>query len=134
VCCAAQENGTHTNYVSALTGATKSGFSRIHWSVIFYLIDAKVAVEVPNYQGRLHTRFGENRVNLFWDMSEQTFVHVFFYCLSTHLKNCSSLQTCIPIHLKFGTIVGYPAVIIRTNCGENLYKILRIVCVNKKNL
>ena len=59
--------------VSILKGITKSQFSRIHNSVVFYLINPKVAVEVPAYQGRLHTKFEENCVKFFRDMSEQTF-------------------------------------------------------------
>ena len=41
--------------------------------MVFYLINLKVAVEVPAYQRRLHTKFEENRVKRFRDMSEQTF-------------------------------------------------------------
>ena len=55
------------------TGITKSRFSRIHNSVVFYLINPKVAVEVSTYQGRLHTKFEKNRAKRFRDMSEQTF-------------------------------------------------------------
>ena len=72
VCRVAQENGAHVSYVSILTG-TKSRFSRIHNSVVFYLINPKVAVEVPIYQRRLHTKCGENHTKRFRDMSEQTF-------------------------------------------------------------
>ena len=57
VCHAAQENGAHANYVSILTGTTKSRFSPIYNSVVFYLINPKVAVDVPAYQRRLHTKF-----------------------------------------------------------------------------
>jgi len=49
-------------------------------SVVFYLINPKVAVEVPAYQGRLHIKFEENHVKRFRDMSEQTFK--FFSSLS----------------------------------------------------
>ena len=73
VCHAAQENGACANYVSILTGTTKSRYSRIHNSVVFYLINSKVAVEVPAYQRGLHTIFEENHVKRFRDMSEQTF-------------------------------------------------------------
>ena len=73
VCRAAQENGARANYVSILTGTTKSWFSHIHNSVVFYLINSKVAVEVPAYLRRLHIKFEENRVKLFRDMSKQTF-------------------------------------------------------------
>jgi len=51
----------------------KLRFSRIYNSVVFYLINPKVAVKVPAYQGRLHTKFEENRTKHFRDMSEQTF-------------------------------------------------------------
>ena len=44
VCGAALKNRAHENYVSILTGATKLRFSRSHKSVIFYPMDAKVAV------------------------------------------------------------------------------------------
>ena len=73
MCPAAQENGARANYMSILTGTTKSRFSRIHNSVVFYLINPKVAVEVPAYQRRVHTKFEENRAKRFQDMSEQTF-------------------------------------------------------------
>ena len=59
---AAQENGAHTNCVSILTGTKMLQFSRIRNSMIFYLKNTKVAVEVPAYQGRLHTKFEESRV------------------------------------------------------------------------
>ena len=45
-----------------LTGPAKLQFSRIHNSIIFILIDAKFAVEVPAYQGKLHIKFKENQV------------------------------------------------------------------------
>ena len=61
----------------------KVGFSRIHNSVIFYLMNARVAVEVPAYQGRPHTKFEEYCLNHFWDMSEQTLV---FFLLFTQTK------------------------------------------------
>ena len=73
MCRAALENGAHINYVSILTGKIKSQFSRIHNSVVFYLINFKVAVEVPAYQRRLHTKFEENRAKRFRDMSKQNF-------------------------------------------------------------
>ena len=47
----------HTSYVSILTGTTKSQFSHIRSSVIFYPIDTKCVVEVPAFLGRLHTKF-----------------------------------------------------------------------------
>jgi len=69
----AQENGVCANYVSILTGATKSRFSRIRNSMIFYPKNTKVAVEVPAYQGRLRTKFEDNCVKGFQDMSESSF-------------------------------------------------------------
>ena len=86
---------------------TKSPFSRIHNSMIFYLKNTKVTVEVPTYEGRLHTKFEENRVKSFQDMSEQTFeffVH-FFLRLFAHLKNHFNSQTCTPIQLKISILV-----------------------------
>ena len=56
------------NYVNILTGTTRSQFSRIRSSMIFYLKNTIVAVEVPTHQ-----KFEENRVKRFRDMSEQTF-------------------------------------------------------------
>ena len=73
MCRAAQENVAHVNYVSILTGTTRSQFSRIHTSMVCYLINPKVALEVPAYQRKLHTKFEENRAKCFRDMSEQTF-------------------------------------------------------------
>ena len=49
--------------------------------MIFYPKNTKVGVEMPAYQGRLHTKFEENHVEHFRDMSEQTFE--FFFA---HLK------------------------------------------------
>ena len=53
----AQENGARAIYLSILTGTTKLRFSPIYNSVVFYLINPKVAVDVPAYQRRLHTKF-----------------------------------------------------------------------------
>ena len=86
MCRAAQENRGHANYVSILTGTTKSQFSRIRNSMIFYQKKTEVAVEVPTYQGRLHTKFEGNRVKHFRDFSEQTFEFFIFFCLFAHLK------------------------------------------------
>ena len=72
---AAKEYETRANHVSILT---KLRFSYIYNSVIFYSIDANVAVEVPTYQGRLHTKFEENHVSHFRHMSEQTSMFLFF--------------------------------------------------------
>jgi len=58
VCCATQ---VRANYVSIITETPKSRFSCIHNSVIFHLMNAKVAVEVPAYQGRQYTKFEENQ-------------------------------------------------------------------------
>jgi len=52
--------------------------------MIFYPKNTKVAVEVPAYQGRLHTKFEENHVKRFRDiaMSEQTFKFFLrFFCI-----------------------------------------------------
>ena len=51
-------------------------------------MNSKVAVEVPAYQGRPHTKFEENRVNIFRDMSEQTFMFFlrFFFSFRTNEK------------------------------------------------
>ena len=78
VCRAAQENGARASYVSILTGITKSRFSHIRNSMIFYPKNTKAAVEVPAYQGRQHTKFEENHVKRIRDMSEQTFEFFFF--------------------------------------------------------
>ena len=43
------EGKVGTNYMGILTGITKLQFSCIHNCMIFYLMDAKVAVEVPAY-------------------------------------------------------------------------------------
>ena len=73
VCRVTLENGAHVNYVSIVTGTIKLRFLCIHNSVVFYLINPKVAVEVPTYKRRLHTKFEENHMKRFRDMSEQTF-------------------------------------------------------------
>ena len=106
---------------------TKSRFSRIHNSVVFYLINPKVAVEVPAYQGRLHTKFEENRAKRFRDMSEQTFKFFFFFVFLHTWKNRCNSQTCTSIQLKFGTLVGRQKAIISINFGENPFKILRVI-------
>ena len=125
VCRAAQENRARANYVGIFKGTTKSRFSRIHNSMIFYLKNTKVAVEVPTNQGRLHNKFEENRVKCFRDMSEQTFKFVSSFFRLLHIwKNHCNLQTRTPIQLKFGTLVGCPEAIININFGENPYKIL----------
>ena len=124
VCRAVQENGARANYMSILTGTR---FSRICNSMIFYLKNTDVTVEVPAYKGRLHTKFEENRIKRFRDISEQTFefFFVFFFFIFLHTwKKCCNSQTRSAIQLKFGTIVGCPKAIISINFGENLYKIL----------
>jgi len=63
--------------VSILTGTTKSLFSHILNSVIFYTMDDKVAVEVPTYKGRLNIKFEDICGNCFQDMSEQNFMFSF---------------------------------------------------------
>ena len=88
MCRAAQENEARENYVSILTGTTKSRISHILNSMVFYPKNTKVAVELPVYQGRLHTKFEENHVKCFQDMSEQTFKFFLrlFLRLFAHLK------------------------------------------------
>ena len=105
---------------------TTMRFSRIRNSMIFYPKNTKVDVEVPAYQGRLHTKFEENCVKRFRDMSERTFKFFSSSRLFAHLKNRCNSQTRSPIQLKFGALVGRPEAIIIINCGENLYKILRV--------
>jgi len=87
--------------------------------VILCSIDAKYAVEVPAYQGRLHTKFEENRISRSKDMTEQTF---FIYSFSLSLKKCYNSQIHNLIKLKFGTLVRHPKAIISTNFGVNLYQ------------
>ena len=127
----AQENVARINYVSILTGTIKSRFSHIHNSVVFYLINSKVAVEVPAYQRWLHTKFEEKCTKHFRDMSEQTFkffLRFFFFFIFSHTwKNRCNPQTCTPIQLKFGTLVRRQKAIININFGENLFKILRVI-------
>jgi len=58
VCRAAQENRGRANCMSILTEQQSCD---IHNSIIFYLKNTtKVAVEMPAYQGRLHTKIKEN--------------------------------------------------------------------------
>ena len=134
VCCATQENGRGggANYVSILTGSTKSWFSCLRSSMIFYLKNTKVVVEVPAYQGRQTT-------HQIWRKSRKAFLKyewanfwVFpsFFSLLTFLhtwKNHCKSQTCTPIQLKFDTLVGRPDAIISINSGLNPYKILRVI-------
>ena len=83
--------------------------SHIHNSAILYPIDAKFVVEALAYKGRLYTKFEENHISHFWDMSEQIsyFILCFFFFIFSHTwKNHSNSQTHIPIWLKFGTLVG----------------------------
>ena len=132
MCHVAQENGMRANYVCEyIVRTTKSRSSRIHYSMIFYPKNTKVAVEVPAYQGRLHTKFEKNCVKRFQDMSEQTFKIFFlaFFSLSFHTleKNCCNSQTCTPIPLKFRSLVGHPEAINSTKFAENPYKILRVI-------
>ena len=132
VCRAAQENGARANYVSILTGKTKSQFSPIYNSVVFYLINPKVAVDVPAYQRRLHTKFEKNRAKRFRGISEQTFkffswFFFSFFVFSHTWKNRCNSQTCTLIQLKFGTLVERQKAIISINFGENPFNILRVI-------
>ena len=81
VCRAAQENRGRANYMSTLTGTTKLRFSHIRNSIIFYLKNTKVAVEVPAYQGRLHTKIKENWAVL--PIYEWANFQVFSLCFSS---------------------------------------------------
>ena len=56
-----------------LTGVTKSQFSRIHRSVIFYLKNTKFTVEVPAYNRKLHSKVEVNFASCFQDMGNQSF-------------------------------------------------------------
>ena len=73
VCRETQENRVHANYMSILTGTTKSRFSHIRNSMVFYPKNTKVTVEVPTYQWRLHTKFEKKLCKAFQDMSKQAF-------------------------------------------------------------
>ena len=118
MCRAAQEIGARAHYVSILTGTTKSRFSRIRNSMI---LRTPKLLWRPAHQGRLHTKFEENRVKRFQDMTEQTFSFFlrFFLLprLFAHLKNRCSSKTCTLIQLKFGTLVGHIKAIISINFG-----------------
>ena len=93
VCRAAQENVARVKVdESILTGTIKSRFSRIHNSVVFYLINPKVALEVPAYQRWLRTKFEENRAKRFRDMSEQTFKFFFFVFFSSSFRTLEKID------------------------------------------
>ena len=53
-----KKTGRAQTGVSMLTGITKSRFSRIHRSVIFYPKNTKFAVEVRAYNRKLHSKVG----------------------------------------------------------------------------
>jgi len=63
-----------------LTGTKNRGFHAFI-TVILYPMDTKVYVGVTAYHVRLHTKFEENRVNHFCDMSKQTLVFFHFFFL-----------------------------------------------------
>ena len=72
VCHAAQENRKRS-MCKLREYANRNNKVAIHNSMIFYSKNTKVHVEVLAYQGRLHTKFEENCIKHFQDMSEQTF-------------------------------------------------------------
>jgi len=79
-----QENRIRANHVSILTGATRSQSSCIHNSIIFYPIDAKFAVEVPAYEGRLHTVW--QKLSEIWvNKLKCSLLHFFLLRLFAHL-------------------------------------------------
>ena len=107
------------SYKSIFTGTTKLRFSII--------LNSKAALVVPTYQSptyqiqrKSHGQFLSEQVLCFF------FIFFFFVFLHTW-KHCSNSLTHAPIQLKFGSLVGQPRMIIHTICGENLYKILRII-------
>ena len=83
VSCGPRKTGRAQTGVSILTGTTKTRFSRIHRSVIFYPKITKFAVELPAYKGTLHTKIEVNRASRFRDTSEQSFIFCssFFFLL-----------------------------------------------------
>ena len=94
--------------VSILTGITKSQFSRIHRSVIFYLKNTEFAVEVLVYNRKLHSKVEVNCVSRFQDTSDQSFgfcSSLFFFFLHKH-KNHSNSGMHSSIELKFGATKG----------------------------
>ena len=105
-----------------ITGTAKSRFSRIHNPLILHPMDAKAAVEVSAYQGRLNTKFEENRVNHLWGISGQTFVfflRFFFFFFSHKHKNCFNTGTHTLIGLKFSKHVEQWRANISTKFGDN---------------
>ena len=107
--------------VGILTGITKSRFSRIHKSMIFYLKNIKFAVEVPAYNRKLHFKVEVNRTSCFRDMSDQSFsfcslffFFLFFFFFSHKHKIHSNSGKHTSIELKFGTRAGQPKVNIST--------------------
>ena len=112
--------------VSILTGRKKTRFSHVCSSVILHLIGTSFAAEVPARWATPHTKFEENRLGHFRDLSAQklVFVSSFFFFLfsvfSHTLKNCYKTQTRIPITLKSGTHKGSPMSNPSIKFGANL--------------
>ena len=97
--------------VKILTGITKSRFSRIHRSMIFYLKNTKFVVEVSVYNRKLHSKVEVNRASRFRDTSDQSFGFCswFFYSSFLHKhKNHPNSGMYTSIELKFGTCAGQP--------------------------
>ena len=105
-----QENGTHANVVSILTGTTKSRFSRICSSVMAYPNGIKFTVELASMKGRPRFKFYQDPLSRSWDMSQQNFVKIssFFSSLSfrTLCKNRHNSCVRASILLKFDTRIG----------------------------
>ena len=76
-------------------------------------------MEVPAYNGRLHSKFEVNCASHFRDVSDHKVSVFFSLAFRTNHKIDSNLQACILIWLKFGTFVGY----IQANSGAILVRI-----------
>ena len=103
------ETGRAQTGVSILTGITKSRFSCIHRSVIFYLKNTKFAVEVLAYNRKLHSKVEVNCVSRFQNTSDQSFgfCSSFFFLFFLHKhKNHSNSGIHSSIELKFGATKG----------------------------
>jgi len=128
-----KKTGRAQTGVSILTGITKSQFSRIHRSMIFYLKNTKFAVEVPAYNRKLHSKVEVNRTSRFRHTIDQSlsFCSSFFFLLILLLlhkhKNHSNSGMHTLIKLKFGTHVGQPKVNINAKFCEDPTKILVVI-------
>ena len=114
--------------VSILTGITKSRFSRIHRSVIFYPKNTKFTVEVPTYNRKLHSKIEVNHASRFRNTSNQSFGFCswffFLFFFSHKNKNHSNSGMHTSIELKFGTRAGQPKANISTKVCEDPTNIL----------